>query len=181
VSEWADIARQEGYACRPGLLDPALITALRGAVIASLALRGLSNLVAIQRDIMPLELVSRLRNDPSLTDSLTAILGAGLAPIHADVLRIVAPGEPPTPPHKDADYLAQDPLWIAWIPLDDCPIERGPLVVWPSTAPRPIPCSMGDAIFFSSRTEHAALPNTSHAPRLSIDFRYSLTQPREVR
>ncbi|MEP7367114.1 MAG: phytanoyl-CoA dioxygenase family protein [Acidobacteriota bacterium] len=173
MSDWAEVARREGFAHRRGLLDAAVITSLRDAVLASLGQHGLSNVVAVQCDIMPLDLVGRLRSDRQLTGALAAILRAEPLPIHADVLRIVGPGETPTPPHRDAEYLSQDPLWIAWIPLDGCAIERGPLVVNASTAPLPLPCSIGDVIFFSSQTVHATLPNTSGATRLSIDFRFT--------
>ena len=175
MSDWVEAARREGYAHRAGLVDPALVMALRDAVLVSLARHGASNPVAIQCDIMPLDLVGKLRGDPRLTGALAEILGAAPTPLHADVLRVVPPGEPPTTPHKDADYIAHQPLWIAWIPLEDCPIERGPLVVWPSTEPLHLPCCIGDVIFFSSETVHAALPNTTDSPRLSIDFRYGIS------
>lgn len=174
-------ARRAGFGRFRGLLDPAPLHALRGAVVSALARHGVENIVAIQCEIMVLPLVAELREHPALLGAASALLDAPAEPIHADVLRLVPPGAPPTPPHRDAGYIARTPLWIAWIPLADCPLERGPLVMNPSVFPRILPCALGDAVFFSSTTEHATLPNTSSLTRLSIDFRYGIAPPPQVR
>ena len=173
--DWAAVARRDGYAHRQALIDTSLIATLRAAVLASIARHGAENVVAVQCDVMALDAVGALRNHSGLMGALAEILGGRPFPIHADVLRIVPPGAAPTPPHKDADYVARQPMWIAWLPLVDCPAELGPLVMWPSRAPRPLPCTPGDVIFFSSLTEHSTMPNTGPRLRLSIDFRYGAT------
>ena len=103
----------------------------------------------------------------------------------------------PTPPHQDANYLPDPALWIAWIPLDDCPLDRGPLAVvpgshegglrphegatldereaesragdrWVAAALQP-----GDALFFSALTLHRSLDNRTERLRLSVDLRFA--------
>ena len=49
-------------------------------------------------------------------------------PAHTYELEWPAPGAPElaTPPHQDAHYMkVEGPVWIAWVPLDECPVERG--------------------------------------------------------
>jgi Phytanoyl-CoA dioxygenase (PhyH) len=111
----------------------------------------------------------------------------------------------PTPPefhwttvtaHQDYPHIGGDQSFVTvWTPLDECPLETGPLSVQcashldgvlpsrvalqggaeasfrPDLKWETYPMSMGDALVFKSHTVHASTRNKSSKVRLSIDFR----------
>jgi len=117
----------------------------------------------------------------------------------ANICRVFSPhADLATPPHQDANYVRlMTDFWTAWIPLEDCPRELGPIALlagshagglrehcdrgiadcaatasadamWRTTDFR-----CGDVVLFRSHTVHRALPNLSKDRlRLSADFRY---------
>ena len=138
--------------------------------------------------------------DPRLLDVLAKLIGAPATPHNGDILRIGWPQQraPATPPHQEHHYIGGSlRTWIAWLPLQSCPLELGPLTVidgshrdgllthrdghgpgagvqpptdaqWSSGDLEP-----GDVVFFHCLTVHGALPNmTADRLRISVDFRY---------
>jgi ectoine hydroxylase-related dioxygenase (phytanoyl-CoA dioxygenase family) len=117
----------------------------------------------------------------------------------ANTCRVVSPHpDLVTQPHQDAHYVHMiADFWTAWIPLDDCPREQGPIAllagshllgpqehsgqgivgggatppddaVWSTTDFR-----CGDVVLFRPLTLHRSLPNRSgDRLRVSADFRY---------
>jgi hypothetical protein len=106
-----------------------------------------------------------------------------------------------TPPHQDFINNQGTPrLYASWVPLSDCPQELGALAVLPGShqwgllpveyslgaghrqavLPQQVQpetwvggdLELGDVLVFHSLTVHKALPNTTPAMRLSVDFRY---------
>ena len=158
-------------------------------------------MVAVQAEVLASREVAALADHPSLWQVLAAILGGPAHRRGGDVCRLAFPAAPElaTAAHQDAHYMkVEGPVWIAWIPLDECPIERGPLAViaeshraglrahggdtleslraqvndaerWTSGAMR-----AGDVLVLSALTVHCALPNLSPQVRMSVDFRYQL-------
>ena len=191
----AGFAREQGYLWTPGLLAADDLRAL-GALVDAAWQEAPGDLLALQRSVLGRLELDRLRRDSGLLRVAAAILGP-CEPGHGDVVRYVPPGAEPTPPHQDGSYVGVErPLWLAWIPLDDCPSDVGPLAVWPGShklgllphdgggvaseavgaaqwAAADLAC--GDALFVSSLTVHKALPNRSERPRRSVDFRYRPT------
>ncbi|WP_420335299.1 phytanoyl-CoA dioxygenase family protein [Roseibium sp.] len=149
--------------------------------------------VSFLAEVLALDEVAALRSDPGLTEALKCASGQRLKPLAADVCRITFPGEAcGTAAHQDAWYCRAPGLWIAWLPLVDCPRQLGALevaeretdllshdgavladdmpVTWKAA-----PCAPGDVLLFSGLTPHRSLPNRSaDRPRLSIDLRFGL-------
>jgi len=156
--------------------------------------------IALQREALACAELTALREDPGLHRTLEAIAGEPVRGERGDVLRVVLPAsvERTTRPHQDAAYLGTaGRIWVAWIPLGDCPKALGPLAIWPGShrrgllahakgpdftlgcqVPGDLPCAasdlvIGDVLVFSSMTLHAALPNlTRDGVRLSVDLRF---------
>ncbi|WP_422040517.1 phytanoyl-CoA dioxygenase family protein [Roseibium sp.] len=148
--------------------------------------------VAFLADVLALRDVADLRSDPDLQDALDRTCGQRLKPLQADVCRITFPGEPcGTAAHQDAWYCQAPGLWIAWVPLVNCPRRLGALQVAERETKlqphdetglsgdipfkwRSVPCAPGDVLLFSGLTPHRSLPNRSaDLPRLSIDLRFA--------
>jgi len=117
----------------------------------------------------------------------------------ANGCRVISPHpELATPPHQDAHFVHYiEDFWTAWIPLEDCPLELGPIAllagshlgglaphaagtigerctgvpddaVWSTTN-----FQCGDVVLFRPHTLHCSLENRSgDRLRLSADFRY---------
>lgn len=186
-------ADQQGYLWLPGLIDPRCIRVLRSRVLACIR-EGTTGAIQLQCAILPSPEFDAVRRHRPLIETLQGLFGGAVEAERGDVLRVVQPGAEPTPPHQDAYYAKSDAtLWSAWIPLGDCPLELGPLAVWPGShrqgllphgdsgitptalagarwAASAMPC--GDALLLQHQTAHRALPNRSDQPRLSIDCRY---------
>jgi hypothetical protein len=212
-------AAEDGCLWMRELVDPAALAALRAHVVACCARLGwlapgaptgepranpavrgvrMTDLgsIDLQVAVLPASELDRIRRDAGLTAVLRAILGEEIASAQGDVCRVVFPDadELTTPPHQDGAYVRSGgQVWTVWIPLTDCPFERGPLAVLPGShrggllahagdtgALSPpeagwaaAALAAGDALFFSSLTLHRALPNRSAGLlRLSVDLRY---------
>ena len=188
----ARFATEQGYLWVQRLLPADDVRALGAAVDAAWS-RAPGDLLALQRAVLATPEADRLRSNAGLLRIAAAILGPS-EPGHGDVVRYVLPGAEPTPPHQDGSYVGLErPLWLAWIPLDDCPRQAGALAVWPGSLKLGLlphdsggivreavdkaqwagaDLARGDVLFLSSLTVHKALPNVSKAPRRSVDFRY---------
>nr|WP_319385452.1 phytanoyl-CoA dioxygenase family protein [uncultured Roseibium sp.] len=148
--------------------------------------------VSFLAEVLSLLEVADLRSDPDLQDALYRTCGQRLKPLQADVCRITFPGEQRgTAAHQDAWYCHTPGLWIAWVPLVNCPRRLGALqVAERETGLQPhdetglsgdmpfnwhaVPCAPGDVLLFSGLTPHRSLPNRSaDRPRLSIDLRFA--------
>lgn len=149
--------------------------------------------VSFLADVLALREVAALRADAGLEAALMRASGHRLKPLAADICRITFPGEAHgTAAHQDAWYCRTPGLWIAWLPLVNCPRRLGALqvaeretdllphdeggltddgpVTWNS-----VPCAAGDVLLFTGLTPHKSLPNRSVCrPRLSIDLRFGL-------
>jgi ectoine hydroxylase-related dioxygenase (phytanoyl-CoA dioxygenase family) len=210
-------ADADGYLCLRGLVAREAVEALRRRVLAICEAAGWlaggdvaapgarveayddPRMLAFQRDVLGLGEVAALRADPALAAVVAAVCGAPVEPTLGDVPRVAFPGAPDltTPPHQDANYVRDEPdLWTVWIPLGDCPVERGVLALVPGShrgglLPHPpagvategaaVPgdsvwaagdLAGGDVVTFHGRTVHAACDNVSDRLRLSLDFRY---------
>lgn len=198
---------------RRGLLAPDRIDAAARRAIAAARERGWVDAQGVPRpamrgcrlayddpeyagflaEVLPTAEFAALRRDPALAEAASDAAGRALRPLGADICRITFPGERfGTPAHQDAWYVPNAPLWIAWVPLLDCPQALGPLELAPPTtaslphdadglvsAPeagwRPVPCAVGDVLFFSGLAPHRSLPNQStNGLRLSVDIRFSV-------
>ena len=117
----------------------------------------------------------------------------------ANICRVVSPHpDLVTQPHQDGHYVhVIADFWTAWIPLEDCPREMGPLALLAgshldglrehsgegvvdggATVPddavwSTIDFQCGDLVLFRPHTLHRSLPNRSgDRLRMSVDFRY---------
>jgi hypothetical protein len=132
-----------------------------------------------------------LRQAPGLRSLLRRLCGGPVVGGQGDVVRAVAPGQPPTPVHQDAAYVADPQTVTVWIPLTSCPLELGPVGIVAESATGPIlehgpagildtgafaltaqPMELGDVLLFTARTIHGALPNRADRMRFSIDLRF---------
>ena len=187
----ARFAGEQGYVFLPRLIEPEAVRSLAETVGAAWsAARG--DTLALHRAVLPSPELERVRRHPALLAAVECILGE-CRPGFGDVVRCVRPGEAPTPPHQDANYVRGQPTWTAWLPLDDCPLELGPLEVWAgshrlgalehegdrlATAPkeeenwRSSALARGDVILFHGRTVHRAAPNRTNRVRRSVDLRW---------
>lgn len=156
------------------------------------------------RDICCLEEIHVIGHQPALVELVRIVLGAEDLLVHPrPVCRVVAPvgrsGDVPTPPHQDHVNMQGTPrAVVAWMPLADCPLESGPVVVAAGShrgGPRPhsrqpvagvAVCSeadlagawmgsdlrLGDVVLFDASSVHKALPNRSGRFRFSVDLRF---------
>lgn len=152
--------------------------------------------LALQQDVYPSPELDRLRRHPALLAVVRTLLGAEPVVGAGDIVRVRGPGAV-TRPHQDRHYLPSEALRItAWICLEPCPLEQGPLAVLPGSHrdglrehagpargdqgidPPPAgpwaarPLQPGDAWLFADLTVHQGLPNRTADFRLSADFRY---------
>jgi ectoine hydroxylase-related dioxygenase (phytanoyl-CoA dioxygenase family) len=199
-------ARDQGYLYRPRLLARARLEPLREVIHRALQRRGWlsggrtdpalrlggsedARWIDFLNEVMATAEFSALGRAPEILSVLRAIFGREPQPSAGDVCRLVSPGaiDLTTPPHQDASYLPAD-VWAAWLPIEDCPLELGPLAILPASHRCGIlshqpsaddegwcqsPLAAGDVIFFSSLTVHRALPNqTNDRLRISVDYRY---------
>lgn len=155
------------------------------------------DLASYLAETLPASEITGLRDQ--VRDAVATTAGTAVVSLQADVCRITFPGEPGgTPAHQDSWYLRQPGLWVAWIPLVDCPLPVGPLEVAPGAggpgpAPhdengiagpvpeeswRVLPCRRGDVVIFSGSTIHRSRPNRSvETVRLSVDIRFAAKPP----
>lgn len=141
-----------------------------------------------------------LKQESSLVRVLEQLFAGSTPSSAGDVLRVVSGDDPKhtTGPHQERHYVkGTGSLWIAWLPLGDCPISLGPLaiargshragllqhrvadqavlgvdvgddLVWDASD-----LAAGDVLLFSGLTLHRALPHRSgRRLRLSADFRF---------
>lgn len=221
--EFKERAEHDGYLWLRGLLNPAEVTQVRGVVAAACTqlgwlVEGSDPLAAIARPgatlsgsgwddpqwlrlqqlVLANPSVLSLGTNPALLRVLTALLGGPLRTGQGTVCRVALPGDlaHTTPAHQDFTYVGgSEHLWIAWIPLGPCPLEVGPIAVWPGShrdGPRPhddqdgrpgivdlqgarwvsADLEAGDVILMNTLVVHRALPNASGVLRLSVDFRF---------
>ena len=137
-----------------------------------------------------------LRRCPEVMSVMATLIGDGVEAMRGDIVRFSAADGPFTPPHQDHNYLPRaGSLWTLWLPLHECPLDRGPLAVWlgshrrgpldhvasqgcdmsvvaPDAEWSAAHLSVGDAIAFESLMVHRSLANLSPLARVSVDFRY---------
>jgi len=175
------------------------------ALAASLPHReGEETYLTALREVMKLEQLHSLAHRPELLGVMRALLGEKAFPHPLCIARLVFPRAPElsTPPHQDYPNNQGTPLLTAaWIPLGDCPRERGSIAVLEGSHrfgmfplqfhlgpgnrgakldERVRDCRwrsgdfrLGDVLLFPALTVHRALDNDSaRALRLSVDFRY---------
>jgi SAM-dependent methyltransferase len=201
-------ALREGYVFLRRLLPRAVVMALRRQAIATCRELGLldahdrwcggrfgdgsgtgaytdARWLQLQQRLFSRPEFTALENDPSLRGVVAHILQTAPVSGGGSVCRLAPPSrcQAPTAMHRDYEYIpGSTQLWIAWLPLGDCPLELGPLAVsprseqhdseadlrWASAAMR-----AGDVLFVNVLTLHRACPNfTRDRVRLSLDFRY---------
>lgn len=134
--------------------------------------------LAWQQQVAALPEFHALAESPALLAALRSRLGREPLPHQGSVCRLAPPvhAVPPTPPHRDADYLADARgMWNVWLPLEDLALHEGGLLLqapdgegWCGAA-----LALGDALLFSAQRPHRAHPNQRLLqPRLSVDFRF---------
>lgn len=143
-----------------------------------------------------------LAHHPAVIRLMEALLDGPVLPHPRLIMRNVFPQRPDytTPPHQDFPHIqGTTETFSVWIPLGDCPLERGGLAIAEGShhdGVRPFRVSTGaggievvdplegrwvasgfangDAIIFHSMVVHKALPNLSNRLRQSVDNRYQL-------
>jgi ectoine hydroxylase-related dioxygenase (phytanoyl-CoA dioxygenase family) len=157
--------------------------------------------------VLPDPAFTALRNEPVMRRVVEALLGGPPDTSAGDLCRVVSGDDPAhtTPPHQERHYVhGGGELWIAWLPLTDCPLSLGPLAILPRSHRRGLlphedghghhpsvdvpsdavwlasDLTPGDALFFSGVTVHRALPHRDDRRlRLSADFRFQRSGGRE--
>jgi hypothetical protein len=198
-------ADTDGYLYFRGLLEPSEVEPLRSRVVELHRRQPVPpgaayddpRFLDLQRAVALLPEWAAMRRHPAILETLHRFLGQDISSECGDVCRVVPPGAPgaATPPHQDQFFVRQSPrIWTVWIPLGDCPLQLGPLVVLPGSHRQGIQphfenrvayasvsgwwaaSSMlcGDVLMFDGCTIHRACPNLTHETvRFSVDFRYS--------
>lgn len=166
------------------------------------AVEGEPEYHAVYDKVQRLEGFHALAHRPELIELMNGVLGGDSFPHPLSVARLMFPYNTPwaTPPHQDyPNNQGTEDLFACWIPLSDCPIERGPLAVCPGSHKRgllPLRYALGaghrevfddktgdfhwaagnlragDVLVFHSLTVHRSLANNSKQMRLSVDYRY---------
>jgi hypothetical protein len=163
--------------------------------------------VRLQCDVVARQEFVLVREHPEILAVLEQVFGGPVRSGRGDTCRVFSPGCPEltTLPHQDHFYVrGATALWTVWVPLGDCPVELGGLVVVPGShaaglqshagdgagrqgvdvGPEVVwACAdyrCGDVLMFNSLTLHRALDNRSaDRLRVSADFRYEPeTSPR---
>ncbi|WP_317932080.1 phytanoyl-CoA dioxygenase family protein [Halioxenophilus sp. WMMB6] len=86
----------------------------------------------VHDQLVKVEELYRLAQNPKLLEVMKLVLGDGAFPHPLSIIRLVFPNNPEitTPPHQDfRNNQGTDQLTAAWIPLSDCPISMGPIAV----------------------------------------------------
>jgi ectoine hydroxylase-related dioxygenase (phytanoyl-CoA dioxygenase family) len=212
----------DGYLFIRGLIPPADIAALRARTLPMMAAAGWLKAgtdpdesiaepsracvdpepayLEVYRPMYRLEALHAIAHHPAVMGVLESMLGGPVLPHPRLILRNVFPQRPDytTPAHQDYPHIQGTPeTYSVWVPLGDCPVERGGLMVAEGThrdGVLPFRVSpgaggmevtdpfagrwvggdfaMGDAILFHSMVVHRALPNVSDRLRQSVDNRY---------
>jgi len=165
---------------------------------------GESAYFQVHDQLYVVESFHHLAHQPELIRIMKAVLGESAFPHPLAIIRLVFPDNFPvtTPPHQDfPNNQGSNLLTAAWIPLTDCPVEMGPLVVLrgshkfgvmplkhhlgPGNRAAKLASELtelewhggdfelGDILVFGALTVHSARHN--HHPsqmRISVDFRY---------
>ena len=216
-------ADENGYLYFPGLVDPNAIWSMRGMVtkvcqdlgwlaVGSRPQEGIvrpglrvgdyedPDYITLQGQILSLPEYTELGRHPAIIGVLEKLYDGPVATDRGSVCRVFAPGRPEltTKPHQEYFYVrGTTDLWIAWLPLGDCPLELGGLALLPGSnhqgllehtgegvakyvakipeeatwATGDLEC--GDVLMFNCLTVHQAGDNqTADRLRISADFRY---------
>ena len=200
--------KRQGYWFRPGLLDGAKVAELGEQVIAICERHGwltgrrgfawnTPEFAQLQTEVQSHPLFTEIRENPLLVQAAGSVLGGLARAYRGDICRVTLPDAPEftTPPHQDQFYLqSAGEFWGAWIPLSDCPTERGGLAVVPASrqwgllphgeggcvlpsdgvAWTEFDFRAGDVLLVQSLTVHRSLDNCSRDLRISIDCRFAL-------
>ncbi len=206
----------DGYLFLPGLIQPARTAALCSLVRATLTELGCldeqgltrptpdyddPDYIQLQRVVYPSPPMDALRRHPALQAVVRALLGGEPTMGRGDIVRVRGTGAR-TRPHQDRHYFDGDsPLVAAWMPLERCPLERGPLAILPRShragllphsglrrseeGVDPVPegswatadLEPGDVVLFGVYTLHQGLPTRTRDCRLSADFRFGPPAP----
>jgi ectoine hydroxylase-related dioxygenase (phytanoyl-CoA dioxygenase family) len=147
---------RDGYLFLPGFFDPEMVLRFRAHYFAALAPSGLTRAGSdpvegaaadpadldratfrhiLFKQVVPGAEYEALCRDPGLVAFYQWFLGTDELHLHRrKIIRHVGPGEAgvgaATQAHYDLVYLREgtDRVVSSWIPLGDCPIERGPLI-----------------------------------------------------
>jgi ectoine hydroxylase-related dioxygenase (phytanoyl-CoA dioxygenase family) len=161
--------------------------------------------------VQKLESFHRLPHHPRLLSVFEALFGEPVMVHPRHIARMITPHRAmvPTPPHQDFPLIqGTTNTWTCWIPLADCPRERGGLAVLRGSqrdGVLPVSASRGaggiavqlcpnekdwvstnyragDVLTFMSHTVHRALScRNKQTIRLSLDVRYQpLSEPIEA-
>lgn len=229
VRDDADALRErmdeDGYLYVRGLIDPERVMSVRREILPILARHrwiaggdrleraratggpwreGDDEYFEVYDELQKLESFHTLAHDEGLLTVMRTVLGETAFPHPLKVARLVFPSNPTvtTPPHQDfLNNQGTPSLTAAWIPLGDCPMNKGPLAVLrgshrfgvlplefhmgPGNRQAVVPAELreeltwlttdmaaGDVLIFGALTVHASLHNATRDMRLSIDFRY---------
>ena len=215
--------RRDGYLHLRGLLPRAAVLAVRLRLLEKAAAggwldpahpvaRGIANAhaackdpeeryMAVFRGLWRDEALHRLRTHPNVLALFESIFGEPALAHPMFVQRNIFPQSASfdftTGPHQDKVHIGGATSHAMWVPLGDCPREKGPLAVAAGSHLAgvldtrvgggaggmdicvPIPGQWvsgsfraGDALIFSDTTVHRALPNRSAELRQSFDARY---------
>ena len=219
----AERLRRDGYLFLRGLLPRAAVLAVRQRLLAKAAAGGWldptrpvddgiakpdaackdpeERYMTVFRGIWADEALHRLRTHPSVLALFEDIFGEPALAHPMFVQRNIFPQSKSfdftTGPHQDKVHIGGATNHAMWVPLGDCPIEKGALAVASGSHLAgvldtkvgsgaggmdicvPIPgqwvsgsFEAGDVLIFSDTTVHRAMPNRSAELRQSFDARY---------
>lgn len=220
---------RDGYLFIRGLLPAATILAVRERLLSKAAAGGWLDLhrpiaagiadpeaackdpeeryMQVFRGLWMDEELHRLRIHPSVTDLFARIFGEPALAHPMFVQRNIFPQTDSfdftTGAHQDRVHIGGATSYALWMPLGDCPREKGPLAVAAGSHQQgilatkvgsgaggmdiavPIPGTWvtgafkaGDGLIFRDVTVHKALPNRTREIRMSFDARYQpVSQP----
>jgi hypothetical protein len=215
---------RDGYLFIRGLLPASAINAVHARLLAKAAAGGwvdadgLANQDAACKDpedrymrvfrgLWMDEALHRLRTDPAVIDLFSRIFGEPALTHPMFVQRNIFPQTDgfdfTTGSHQDRVHIGGATSYAMWMPLGDCPREKGALAVAAGSHTRgildtrvgsgaggmdiavPIPGTWvtgafkaGDALIFQDVTVHKALPNLTREIRMSFDARFQpVSQP----
>lgn len=157
--------------------------------------------MSVFRHLWADEALHRLRTHPLVMDFFSRLFGepAFVHPmfVQRNIFPQTSEFDFTTQPHQDKVHIGGDTNYAMWVPLGDCPLEKGSLAIAVGShkggvldtkvgtgaggmdIAAPIPdtwaCAdfnAGDVLIFSDVTVHQALPNRTRELRQSFDARY---------
>lgn len=197
--------QEDIFACcrEKGWFDPGTTSIENGPPVVVPVNEGEAPFFRVYDEVQKLESLHTQAHDSDITRVMRMLLDETAFPHPLSICRLIFPdnNEAITPPHQDyPNNQGTTELYACWMPLVDCPVERGGLAMLPGShryGLLPLEFSLGpgnrqavvpaelaqqswvggdyrpgDVLIFHSLMLHRSLPNLTDRMRLSVDFRY---------